>query len=229
MRQEEEKLVQAEALSKRYRQGGKDIDVLNALDFSVYAGEAIAIIGRSGSGKSTLLHLLGGLDAPDAGDVRLNGQSLSVLTDSSIANLRSRFLGFVYQFHFLLAELSAVENVMVPLLIGRRSWKQAKAMSLEMLKRVGLEDRVQHFPATLSGGECQRVALARALVHEPQLVLADEPTGGLDNETAEAMHTLMISLTKQFNTAFVVVTHNMTLLDLMDRSYTLESGKLKST
>ena len=217
-------ILQSKGLQKTY--AGLDVAVLNGIDLDVQAGEQVAIVGTSGSGKSTLLHLLGGLDAPSAGEVSILGKPLADMNETKRGELRNHSLGFVYQFHHLLPEFTALENVAMPLLIRRTPREEAMASAAEVLKKVGLGHRMEHMPGELSGGERQRAAVARALVTKPQCVLADEPTGNLDRHTAHAIFDLLLEMNQSQGVALVVVTHDLELSAKLKRQYKLVDGKL---
>ena len=219
-------VLRAQHLSRSYTQGDLSVDVLSDVNLEVAAGERIAIIGSSGSGKSTLLHLLGGLDTPTSGSVTVDGQNFAELSQSKRGRLRNKHVGFVYQFHHLLPEFSAVENVSMPLLIGGESKSRAADAASELLVRVGLGERLRHKPSELSGGERQRAAIARALVNQPKVVLADEPTGNLDESTADRVYELMLELNQELGTSFLVVTHDTRLAGRMDKVLQLTRGEL---
>lgn len=221
-------VLQATGLKKSYDQGDKTIRVLDGIDLEIYRGERVAIVGLSGSGKSTLLHLLAGLDNADSGQVFIGGEDIANLDEKSLCQLRNKTLGFVYQFHYLMSEFTAIENVAMPLMIGNVNKKTANASASEVLGKVGLKNRLEHRPGQLSGGERQRVAIARALVTRPQCVLADEPTGNLDEKTAEEVNQLLLDLSHELDMSFVIVTHNHDLANRMDRILVLHNGLIEA-
>lgn len=219
-------ILECQKVSQEFKDGDTTIPVLNEIDFQIKQGQSIAIMGASGAGKSTLLQLLGGLENPTSGKVLLKGIDISSMKPKQLGLMRNKNLGFVYQFHHLLPEFSALENVMLPLLIAKQSKKQARQQALALLDRVGLKDRVKHRPAQMSGGERQRAAIARALVTNPACVLADEPTGNLDETTANSVIELMLDLNAQQHNGMIVVTHDKSLACKMSKTYELTGGKL---
>ena len=219
-------IISCQQLSKRFQEGRLDVQVLRGVDLQIHAGEKVAILGSSGSGKSTLLHILGGLDLPSSGHVEVLGKRMDQLSDTERGQLRNESLGFIYQFHHLLPEFTALENVAMPLLIRGVKVAEASQQAADILDKVGLGERLAHKPAQLSGGERQRAAIARALVTRPQAVLADEPTGNLDQQTAENVFNLMEGLNTAMKTAFVVVTHDLQLASRMDTVYRITAGTL---
>ncbi|WP_422508541.1 lipoprotein-releasing ABC transporter ATP-binding protein LolD [Stenotrophomonas sp. GZD-301] len=221
-----QEVLRAERLGKTYSEGRMQTPVFDGLDLSVNTGETVAIIGASGAGKSTLLHLLGGLDLPTAGEVLVAGVRMSQLSDAARGNLRNRTLGFVYQFHHLLPEFTALENVMMPVLLGGAEVADAQARARSLLESVGLGHRLEHKPSELSGGERQRAAVARALVNRPACVLGDEPTGNLDDKTAATVFDLMLELNRAHHTSLVLVTHDRSLARKLDRVLELREGRL---
>jgi lipoprotein-releasing system ATP-binding protein len=222
-------ILSCDAVRKHFEEAGQRLDVLTGVDMVVNRGETLAIVGASGSGKTTLLQILGGLDLPSSGTVRITGQSLAELSDAARGTLRNRALGFVYQFHHLLPEFTALENVAMPLLVRRAKAADAERESRQLLERVGLGGRLAHRPAQLSGGERQRAAVARALVTRPALVLADEPTGNLDGVNARAVLDLMLELNRELGTSLVIVTHAQEIASRMQRVLTLRDGRLVPT
>ncbi|KNE86025.1 lipoprotein-releasing ABC transporter ATP-binding protein LolD [Aggregatibacter aphrophilus] len=220
-------LLSSQNISKFYQEGNQQTEVLKQVSFSMQPGELVAIVGSSGSGKSTLLHTLGGLDQPNSGEVFINGQSLQKMTPNALAKLRNQYLGFVYQFHHLMADFTALENVMMPMLIGRQNKGEAQSRAEQMLSAVGLQHRISHRPSALSGGERQRVAIARALVNNPALVLADEPTGNLDHKTTESIFELIQQLNQEKQIAFLLVTHDLSLAEKLNRRLIMQDGVLR--
>ena len=226
LKMNQELLLQVSHVSKRYQEGSVDTEVLHDVELQVFKGEQLAIVGSSGSGKSTLLHIMGTLDSPSSGSVTMLGEDLYKLSSQRQAQIRNEHLGFIYQFHHLLPEFTALENVSMPALIQGQSRKQVEAKAKSLLERVGLGHRLSHTPAEMSGGERQRVAIARALINDPKLVLADEPTGNLDANSGEAVYELITELAAQLGTAFVVVTHDQSLAARMDRQLHMKDGRL---
>ncbi|MDE0308904.1 MAG: lipoprotein-releasing ABC transporter ATP-binding protein LolD [Acidiferrobacterales bacterium] len=220
-------VLSADGVTKVYQQGTLDVSVLDGVDLQIDKGEQIAIVGSSGTGKSTLLHLLAGLDVPTAGTVSLNGRNLSQLSESERGRLRNETLGFVYQFHHLLPEFTALENVMIPLMVRKLSTEQIRREAIELLERVNLSNRLNHKPGELSGGERQRVAIARALIIRPLCLLADEPTGNIDRHNAKVVQNMMVELDRDLNVALVVATHDLQLANAMTRIFRLENGVLR--
>src|SRR5688500_9474697 len=221
-----EALVIVEGLYKSFQHMGRTLDVLKGIDLNIYSGQILAIVGASGAGKSTLLHCIGTLDLPTRGKIRLAGEELTTMSSTRLASVRNREIGFVFQFHHLLPEFNALENVMLPGLIQGRSRKEMEKRAAALLEEVGLTSRASHRPGELSGGEQQRVAVARALALDPKLVLADEPTGNLDSGTSEAIHDLFFQINKEHGTTIVVVTHNLGFAESMPRVVRMVDGKV---
>ena len=220
-------LLSCQNVSKFYQEGTQQTEVLKQVSFSMQPRELVAIVGSSGSGKSTLLHTLGGLDQPSSGEVFIKGQSLQQMTPNALAKLRNQYLGFVYQFHHLMADFTALENVMMPMLIGQQNKTEAQDRAEQILSAVGLQHRISHRPSALSGGERQRVAIARALVNNPALVLADEPTGNLDHKTTESIFELIQQLNQEKQIAFLLVTHDLNLAEKLNRRLIMQDGVLR--
>ncbi len=225
---DQETILACRDLTMSFQEGKLHVDVLKGINLDLKAGESVAIIGTSGSGKSTLLHLLGGLDLPTTGEVFVDGEKMNDLSESARGKLRNRSLGFVYQFHHLLPEFTAEENVAMPLLIAGHSVKKAKATARSILEKTGLGERLEHKPGELSGGERQRAAIARALITNPKCLLADEPTGNLDRKTADQVFDLIMELNRSLNSTLLIVTHDIDLAHRMDRVLKLEDGLLTS-
>jgi len=219
--------LEAVKLRKSFFKGDKEVKVLTGVNLKVRNSETLAIIGPSGTGKTTLLQIMGLLDQPSAGEIKIKGETLSTISDKQTSRLRNRFFGFVYQFHHLINEFSALENTMMPLLVRRESISQAREAARELLAEIGLSNRLHHKPSELSGGECQRVAVARALIGKPSVVLADEPTGNLDPGTAEKVFDGLLTLNQSIGSSLIVVTHNHGLADTLDRQVLLDQGRIK--
>jgi len=223
-----EVILKIEKLNKHYKDKKRDIHILNDLDFEIKKGEFVSVLGKSGSGKTTFLNMIGMLDQPDSGDIYYAGQNVSKAPSSKIDILRNEMLGFIFQFHYLLPEFTALENVMLPGLIGNKKSKdEIEKRAKELLTEMGLNDRLDHKPTELSGGEKQRVAIARAMINEPKIILADEPTGNLDEETSDVIHSLLRKICKEKNQTIIVVTHSTELANITDKRYHLTKGKLE--
>jgi len=220
-------VLEAKGVFRSFQTGSVILDVLKGVDLEIYQGEIVALIGPSGSGKSTLLHILGALDRPDKGSINLDSVEVFSLNDKELAHLRNRTVGFVFQFHHLLSEFSALENVMLPKLIAGEGIKSIENKAMELLDEVGLKDRKDHKPGELSGGEQQRVAVARALINDPKIVIADEPSGNLDRNTAESLHNLILELNRSRNQTFVLATHNLELAQRANRIFRLKDGQVE--
>ncbi len=223
------KVLQASGLGKSYQMGNQTVEVLQQIDLTIHAGDMLAIVGSSGSGKTTLLNLLAGLDRQDQGSISIMRQELSGLKESAVTRLRNRYLGFVFQFHHLLPEFTALENTMMPIRIAGKPSKEQQEYGLHLLARVGLSERLHHKPAELSGGERQRVAIARALAHKPALVFMDEPTGNLDERTSEQIQQLIAELNTELDASFVIVTHSTELASRLPCCYRIRQGRLEQT
>ena len=219
--------LEAVNLRKSFFKGDEEVKVLTGVNLKVRKAESLAIIGPSGTGKTTLLQIMGLLDQPSAGEIKIKGETLSKISDKQASRLRNRFFGFIYQFHHLINEFSALENTMMPLLVRRESISQARQVARELLTEIGLSNRLHHKPSELSGGECQRVAVARALIGKPSVVLADEPTGNLDPGTAEKVFDSLLALNRSIGSSLIVVTHNHGLADTLDRQVLLDQGRIK--
>jgi lipoprotein-releasing system ATP-binding protein len=222
-------VLRCEAVGRFFKLGPEQVEVLHDINLTIDAGELVSIVGSSGSGKTTLLNLLAGLDTPSTGEVFMAGQAMSTLNDRRRAQLRNQHMGFVFQFHHLLPEFSALENIVLPQVIGGLSQTDTEPRALQLLDRVGLKDRARHRPAELSGGERQRVAIARALINNPPVVLMDEPTGNLDDSTSEQVHDLIMELNRDMDASFIVVTHNQDWARQMPKQYLLKRGRLEQT
>jgi lipoprotein-releasing system ATP-binding protein len=220
-------ILNVEDLTKTYQSGPQSVEVLKGVDLEIQRGEIVVIMGPSGVGKSTLLHLIGGLDKPTSGKIIINNTNIFKLENNKLAHFRNSSIGFVFQFHHLLPEFTALENLMIPGMIGKSEIEELKSKSITLLEKVGLLDRIDHKPSQLSGGEQQRVAVARALVNQPQLILADEPTGNLDKRNSESLYNLILELNKTLNQTFIIVTHNEMMTRNANKVIELEDGKIK--